>query len=175
MAAQLRIRAAVAADVPVILGLIRELARFEKLLDQVSATEVDLHRGLFGARSYAEALLAEQDGEPAGFALFFHNFSTFLGRPGLYLEDLYVREPARGHGIGLALLAQVARIAVERGCPRLDWAVLDWNSGAIDFYERLGARPEVDWQLYRLRGDALAQLARRAVPGKAQDPAEAPE
>lgn len=154
------IRAAEPADVPVIAELIRGLARFEKLEDQVALTEELLAAGLFGARPYAESVLAELDGRPAGFALFFHNFSTFLARPGLYLEDLFVVPEHRGQGIGRALLAHLARLAVERGCGRVEWAVLDWNKEAISFYERLGARANAEWTTYRVTGEALQRLAR---------------
>jgi GNAT superfamily N-acetyltransferase len=156
----LRIRAAEATDVPVIARLIRGLASFEKLEDQVSMTEERLAANLFGQHRYAETLLAEDDGEPVGFALFFHNFSTFLGLPGVYLEDLFVIPEQRGRGIGRALLKELARLAVERGCGRLEWSVLDWNSDAIGFYERLGARPNSEWTVYRLTGEALTSLGR---------------
>jgi GNAT superfamily N-acetyltransferase len=139
--------------------LIRGLARFEKLEGEVTMTEDLLAKGLFGDRPYAETLLAEEDGTPVGFALFFHNFSTFLARPGLYLEDLFVVPGYRSRGIGRALLAELARVAVERGCGRLEWAVLDWNRDAIAFYERLGARPNSEWTVYRLTGEALRSLA----------------
>jgi GNAT superfamily N-acetyltransferase len=148
-------------DVPVIAELIRGLARFEKLEQEVVMTEELLAAGLFGDRPYAEVVLAEDAGRPVGFALFFHNFSTFLGRPGIYLEDLFVLPEQRGHGIGRMLLAHLARLAVERGCGRLEWAVLDWNKEAIKFYERLGARPNSDWTVYRLAGEALSGLARQ--------------
>jgi GNAT superfamily N-acetyltransferase len=148
-------------DVPVIAELIRGLARFEKLEQEVVMTEELLAAGLFGDRPYAEVVLAEDDRRPVGFALFFHNFSTFLGRPGIYLEDLFVLPERRGQGIGRMLLAHLARLAVERGCGRLEWAVLDWNKEAIKFYERLGARPNSDWTVYRLAGEALSGLARQ--------------
>ena len=146
---------------PVIAVLIRGLARFEKLEQEVVMTEELLAAGLFGKRPYAEVVLAEDDGRPVGFALFFHNFSTFLGRPGIYLEDLFVLHEHRGSGIGRMLLAHLARLAVERGCGRMEWAVLDWNRDAIKFYERLGARPNSDWTVYRLSGEALTGLARQ--------------
>jgi GNAT superfamily N-acetyltransferase len=155
-----RIRAASRDDVPVIAELIRGLARFEKLEHEVVMTEGLLATGLFSERPYAEVLLAEQDTQPVGFALFFPNFSTFLGRPGIYLEDLFVLPEHRGGGIGRTLLAHLARLAVERGAGRLEWAVLDWNRDAIGFYERLGARPNSDWTVYRLTGEALIGLAR---------------
>ena len=155
------LRAATRDDVPVIAELIRGLARFEKLEHEVVMTEALLDIGLFGDRPYAEVVLAEDDGRQVGFGLFFHNFSTFLGRPGIYLEDLFVLPEHRGKGIGRMLLAHLARLAVERGCGRLEWAVLDWNKEAIKFYERLGARPNSDWTVYRLAGEALSGLARQ--------------
>ena len=154
-----RIRAATRADVPVIAELIRALSRYEKLESEVTLTEARLDSALFGPRPYAETLLAEEDGQPAGFALFFHNFSTFLAKPGIYLEDLFVLESHRGKGIGRALLARLAALALERECGRLEWSVLDWNKNAIGFYERLGARPNSGWTVYRLVGDALTALA----------------
>ena len=156
----LTIRPAERADVPIIAELIRRLARFEKLEHEVTMTEDRLATNLFGTRRYAETLIAEQDGEPVGFALFFHNFSTFLAQPGIYLEDLFVLPDHRGGGIGRALLKELARLAVERGCGRLEWAVLDWNRDAIGFYERLGARPNSEWTVYRLAGEALTTLGR---------------
>ncbi len=155
------IRTATRDDVPVIAELIRGLARFEKLEHEVVMTEELLAAGLFGERPHAEVLLAEEGGEAMGFALFFHNFSTFLGRPGIYLEDLFVLPEHRGRGIGRLLLVHLARLAVERGSGRLEWAVLDWNRDAIGFYERLGARPNSDWTVYRLTGQALTGLARQ--------------
>ena len=154
------IRPAVAADIPVIAKLIRGLARFEKMEGDVTMTEERLAESLFGQRPYAETLLAEDGGTPVGFALFFHNFSTFLGLPGVYLEDLFVIPEQRGRGVGRALLREVARLAVERGCGRLEWSVLDWNREAIGFYERLGARPNSEWTVYRLTGEALTSLGR---------------
>lgn len=162
------IRPATVADVPLILRFIRELAAYERLAHEVVATEDGLRDTLFGARPHAEVVIAEEGGEPAGFALFFHNYSTFLGRPGIYLEDLYVRPEMRGKGTGRALLAHLARLAVERGCGRLEWWVLDWNEPAIRFYRTLGARPMDDWTVFRVDGDALERLAgggdRRAAP-----------
>jgi GNAT superfamily N-acetyltransferase len=146
-------------DVALIAELIRGLARYERLEHEVSMTEDRLERTLFGPRRYAEVLIAEDAGEAVGFALFFHNYSTFLAKPGIYLEDLYVREAARGKGVGKKLLARLAAIAVERDCGRLEWAVLDWNKDAIGFYERLGARPNSEWTVYRISGDALSGLA----------------
>ena len=145
---------------PVIADLIRQLAEFEKLEDEVVLTEDLLRAGLFGSRPYAEAVLAEEAGEPIGFALFFYTFSTFLARPGLYLEDLFVLSEHRGRGVGRALLAHLANLAVERKCGRLEWAVLNWNHEAIRFYERLGAKPNSQWTVYRLTGEALSALGR---------------
>jgi GNAT superfamily N-acetyltransferase len=156
----LLIRPAGAADVPVIAELIRGLARFEKLDHEVTMTEERLAENLFGRHRYAETLIAEETGVPVGFALFFHNFSTFLAQPGIYLEDLFVLPGHRGRGIGRALLRHLAQVAVERGCGRLEWSVLDWNRDAIDFYERLGARPNSEWTVYRLAGEALNALGR---------------
>ena len=155
------VRPATRDDVPVIAELIRGLARYEKLEHQVVMTEELLGAGLFGERPFAEVILAEEDGQAVGFALFFHSFSTFLGRPGIYLEDLFVLPEKRGLGVGRTLLAHLAALAVERGCGRLEWAVLDWNRDAIGFYERLGARPNSDWTVYRLTGEALTGLARQ--------------
>jgi len=154
------IRPAERADVPVIAGLIRGLARFEKLEAEVTMTEDRLAANLFGPHHYAETLIAEQDGAAVGFALFFHNFSTFLAQPGIYLEDLFVIPEKRGRGVGRALLKELARLAVERGCGRLEWSVLDWNREAIAFYERLGAQPNSEWTIYRLTGEALSSLGR---------------
>ncbi|HYH78736.1 MAG TPA: GNAT family N-acetyltransferase [Longimicrobium sp.] len=153
------IRPATPDDVPLILRFIRELAEYERLAHEVVATEDGLRDTLFGPRPYAEVVIAEEAGEPAGFALFFHNYSTFLGRPGIYLEDLYVRPEARGKGIGRALLAHLARLAVARGCGRLEWWVLDWNESAIRFYRALGAQAMDDWTVFRVTGEALARLA----------------
>jgi GNAT superfamily N-acetyltransferase len=154
-----RIEPAVSADVPVILELIRELAVFERLLDQMTASEDSLREQLFGPNPKAEVVMARVAGEVAGFALFFHNFSTFLGKPGLYLEDLYVRQKFRGQGCGAALLRHLAKIAVDRGCGRFEWSVLDWNQRAIDFYKALGAVAMDEWTGYRVTGDALTKLA----------------
>jgi GNAT superfamily N-acetyltransferase len=154
----MQIRDATDADLPAIERLIRALAEYERLLPEVKMDQVLLRRTLFGERRYAEVLIAEEDGEAIGFALFFHNFSTFLGRPGIYLEDLFVVPEQRGKGVGKQLLRHLARVAVERDCGRLEWAVLNWNSDAIGFYERLGARANSDWTVYRLAGDALQKL-----------------
>jgi GNAT superfamily N-acetyltransferase len=153
------LRPATVDDVPQIFAFIRALADYERLLHEVVATEDGLRGALFGPRPYAEVVLAEDAGVPLGFALFFHTFSTFLGQPGLYLEDLFVIPEARGRGVGKALLTQLARLAVERGCGRVEWAVLDWNAPAIRFYDSLGARPNDEWTVYRLTGDPLAALA----------------
>lgn len=158
------VRDAAEADVPTILCFIRELARYERLEHEVVADEHRLRRTLFGPRPYAECRIAEWDLEPVGFALFFHNYSTFLGRPGIYLEDLYVRERFRGRGVGLALLRDLAGIAVGRDCARLDWSVLDWNEPALGFYRELGARALDDWTVHRLDGDALLRFARGRGP-----------
>lgn len=163
---QILIRPAAMDDVGVILGFIRELADYERLSHEVDATKTDLTEALFGARPYAEVILAEADGAPAGFALFFHNFSTFRGRPGIYLEDLYVSPGYRGRGIGRALLGHLAALAVERGCRRLEWSVLDWNEPAIGFYRSLGAVPMDEWTVFRLTGDALGQLAASSSSGR---------
>jgi len=153
------IRAATAQDVPAVLAFIRELAVYEHLEHEVVATEADVHVALFGPRRYAEVALACLDGEAVGFALYFHNFSTFVGKPGIYLEDLFVRPAARGLGAGKRLFAYLARTALERGCARLDWAVLDWNEPSIGFYRRLGAVDQSEWTTYRLDGAALTRLA----------------
>lgn len=159
MPADLVIRPAVAADVPLILRFIRALADYERLAGEVVATEEGLQATLFGARPVAEVLIAEWRGTPAGFALFFHTYSTFLGRPGLYLEDLFVEPVQRGRGIGRTLLVHLARLALERGCGRLEWSVLDWNEPAIRFYRHLGAQPMNDWTVQRVTGAALTHLA----------------
>ena len=145
----LRVRAAETTDVPVIFQLIGELADYERLRHKMVGRAEDLQRHLFGEPRFAHALMADWDGEPAGFALYFFNYSTFLCRPGLYLEDLFVRQAARGRGIGLALLTALEQRARAAGCGRLEWAVLDWNESAIEFYRRFGAQPMQDWILYR--------------------------
>jgi len=154
------IRPALAQDVPQVLAFIRELAAYEHLEHQVVATEAGLAAALFAARPYAEVVLGCLDGTAVGFALFFHNFSTFLGEPGIYLEDLFVRPAARGSGVGKRLLSWLACTALERGCGRLDWAVLEWNEPAMGFYRRLGAVLQDDWRIFRLSGAALERLAR---------------
>lgn len=154
----LRIRPAVPGDEELVLELIRELAVYERLADEVEATPAMLGEALFSDRAVAETVIAEWEGEVVGFALFFANFSTFVGRPGLYLEDLFVRESHRGRGIGKALLLHLAGIARERDYGRMEWSVLDWNQPAIDFYRRLGAKPMSDWTVFRLDEKALAEL-----------------
>jgi GNAT superfamily N-acetyltransferase len=157
----LSIRPATASDLPLIAQFIRDLADYERLAHQVRFDEAALGERLFGPRPYAEVLIGEIDGGPQGFALFFHNFSTFEGKPGVYLEDLFVRPEARGSGLGKALLKQLAAIAVERDCARLEWWVLDWNEPAIAFYKSFGAKPMDEWTTFRVDGDALTALASR--------------
>ena len=159
MTGRLTIRFAAVADVALVLRLIRGLAAYERLADEAVVTEADVRRSLFGEQPQAEVLIAEIDGDPAGFALFFHNYSTFLGRRGLYLEDLFVLPSHRGRGIGRALMARLARLATERACGRFEWWVLDWNQSAIRFYESLGARAMSEWTVYRLTGEPLERLA----------------
>jgi len=153
------IRPAVLADAGLILAFIRELGDYERLAHEVVADEAGLAAQLFGERPRAEVLIAEVDGAAAGFALFFHNFSTFVGKPGLYLEDLFVRPAFRGHGLGKRLMVRLARIAVERDCGRFEWSVLDWNTPAIDFYRSLGATGMNEWTVQRVSGAALHALA----------------
>lgn len=155
----LSIRPASATDISLIAQFIRDLAEYERLAHEVRFDEAVLEAKLFGTRPYAEVLIGEIDGSPQGFALFFHNFSTFEGKPGVYLEDLFVRPEARGAGLGKALLKKLAAIAVERDCARLEWSVLDWNEPAIQFYKALGAKPMDEWTIYRVDGTALAKLA----------------
>ena len=157
----LAIRPATLADVPAIMRFVRELAEYERAADKVVATEELLADALFGPHPAAQAVLADLDGEPVGMALFFENFSTWTGWRGLYLEDLYVTPAARGAGVGSALLTHLAGIAVERGCTRFEWAVLDWNAPAIAFYLSKGAEPMIEWRTYRVSGEALARLAGR--------------
>jgi len=154
------IRPATRADVPVILGFIRDLAEYEKLAHEVVATEEALARTMFGPKAYAESLIAEIDGKPAGFALFFHNFSTFLGKPGLYIEDIYVAPEHRSHGLGMRFFKELAKLAVERDCGRMEWWVLDWNEPAIAFYQKLGAEPMDEWTVQRLNRRQLEALAK---------------
>lgn len=158
------IRPCLPEDADTLVLMIRELATYEQLQDFARVTPDAIRTHLFAARPFAEALIAECDGQPAGFALFFGTYSTFRGQPGLYLEDIYVREALRGRGIGTALLKAVAGVAVERGCGRLEWSVLDWNKPALDFYRGHGARPLDDWTVYRIDDNALTQLAQ---PGRA--------
>ena len=153
------IRPATSADVPVILGFIRALAEYERLLDEVTATEETLKATLFGLTPHAEIVLAELAGKPVGFALFFHNYSTFLAKPGLYLEDLFVLPAFRGRGFGKALLVHLGRLARNRGCGRFEWSVLDWNEPSIRFYQSLGATPMKEWRIMRVTGDALDRLS----------------
>jgi GNAT superfamily N-acetyltransferase len=162
MADTVTIRPAAEHEIPLVLAFIRELAAYERLEHQVVATEADLAVALFGPRPYAEVVFACLNGTPVGFALFFNNFSTFLGKPGIYLEDLFVRPEARGRGIGRRLLVWLARTTLERGCARLDWAVLDWNEPSIGFYKSLGAVAQDEWTIFRLSGAALERLAREA-------------
>ncbi|MGA7720271.1 MAG: GNAT family N-acetyltransferase [Ignavibacteriaceae bacterium] len=150
---KLKIRNALEPDIPLILSFIKELAEYEKLSDQVKVTEELLKESLFGRKGFVEVLIAEYNGEPAGQALFFHNFSTFVGRPGIYLEDLYVRPKLRGKGIGKALLQSLINLAKERNCGRVEWAVLDWNKPSINFYKSIGARPMDEWIIFRLTED----------------------
>jgi len=153
------IRQATEQDVPLILSFIRQLAEYERLSHEAVVTEKTLQDSLFGARRYAEVLLGYADNKPVAFAVFFHNFSTFLGRPGLYLEDLFVIPEMRGKGFGRALLVELARIAHERNCGRFEWAVLDWNEPAIQFYKNLGAIPMDEWTIFRVTGAALGRLS----------------
>src|SRR5437867_3027442 len=154
------IRPATERDVPLVLELIKGLAEYEKLAHEVDATEAGLRRSLFGPSPGAEVVIAEAMGEPVGFALFFHNFSTFVGKRGLYLEDLFVKPEMRGKGFGRALLVHLSKIARERNCGRFEWAVLDWNEPAIEFYKRLGAVAMSDWTIFRMTGDALDRLSK---------------
>lgn len=155
----LTIRPATVADVPVILELIRDLATYERAPSEVTAREEQLVDVLFGAKPAAEVLLAFEEDIPIGFAVFFHNFSTWLGRPGLYLEDLFVKPEVRGKGYGRALLVDLAKIARDRGCGRMEWAVLDWNEPAIEFYRKLGAKPMNEWTVFRLTREGIERLA----------------
>ena len=155
----LRLRPAQPDDVALILQLIHELAEFEHLRDEVSATESQLNEHLFGAQRYAEVLLAHVNDQPAGFALFFHNYSTFMSKPGIYLEDLYVRDQFRAQGVGTALLKAVGQLAMTRNCGRYEWSVLNWNKRAIEFYEKMGARPLSEWTVYRIKGESLFKLS----------------
>ncbi|MBE5779124.1 MAG: GNAT family N-acetyltransferase [Clostridiales bacterium] len=156
----MHIRFAEEKDIPVVLDFIRQLAEYEHMLDQVVATEALLREWLF-VRKTAEVLIAEEAEDAVGFALFFHNFSTFLGRGGIYLEDLFVRPDYRGKGFGKALLKKLAQLAVERGCGRLEWSCLDWNQPSIDFYLSMGAQPMSDWTVYRIAGQRLIEIAQK--------------
>jgi len=158
------IRPATRNDVSAIVSLIRALAEYERLADAVVLDEAAFAEHLFGPRPYAECLVAEDAGAVVGFALFFHNYSTFVGKPGLYLEDLFVRPEQRGKGYGKALLVELAKVATARNCGRLEWSVLDWNEPAVGFYKKLGAVPMDEWTVYRLTGDALATLAGGSCP-----------
>ena len=159
MTETITIRPATEQEVPLISDFIRDLARYERLEHEMVATEEGLRKTLFGERRYAEVVFACVGADPVGFALFFHNYSTFLGKPGIYLEDLFVRPEARGRGIGKRLLAWLAQATVERDCGRLEWSVLDWNEPSIGFYRSLGAELKDEWQIFRLTGDALQTLA----------------
>jgi GNAT superfamily N-acetyltransferase len=165
MSDNISIRPATEQDVPLIEGFIRDLARYEHLEHEMVATEEGLRKTLFGERRYAEVVFACIADDPVGFALFFHNYSTFLGKPGIYLEDLFVRPEARGRGIGKRLLAWLAQTTVARDCGRLEWAVLDWNEPSIGFYRSLGAILKSEWQIFRLTGDPLKALAAEG-PGR---------
>ena len=162
---QFKIRLAAEADIPLILSFIRELAQYEKLSNEVVATEEDLRATLFGNRSYAEVVIGEYDGSSVAFALFFHNYSTFLGKPGLYLEDLFVRPEVRGKGLGRVMLSYLAHLARERGCGRLEWWVLDWNEPAISFYRSIGAIAMDGWTVQRVDGESLDMLAKAFTLG----------
>jgi GNAT superfamily N-acetyltransferase len=166
----LRIRAATVDDVPIVFSLIQALADYEKLSDQVVGSETALKQHMFGDRPYCESIIALQDTTPVGFALFFHNYSTFLTQPGLYLEDIFVLPAYRGQGIGKALLSHLAKVALERECGRLEWSVLDWNEPAIGFYQRLGAEVLPDWRICRMTGEAIATLADCALPANSIQP-----
>ncbi|MGH7766288.1 MAG: GNAT family N-acetyltransferase [Candidatus Binatia bacterium] len=159
---EFQIEPATEKDIPAILSLIKGLAEYERLSHEVVATEESLRESLFGARRVAEVLIGYAGNEPAGFAVFFHNYSTFLGRPGIYLEDLFVKPEWRRRGLGTQLLRHIAQQAVARGCGRLEWSVLDWNEPAIDFYKKLGARAMDEWTVYRVTGDALKKLAAKS-------------
>ena len=160
MSERLRIRAATPADAALVMAFIRDLAAYEKLLDDVIATPADIERALFASQPRVFCDIAEWDGAPAGFALWFYNFSTFRGRHGIYLEDLFVKPVFRGNGIGKALLVGLAQRAVKEGCARVEWSVLDWNEPSINFYKSLGAVPLDEWTIFRLTGDALQSLGR---------------
>lgn len=158
----IQITPATPGDIPLILTFLHELATYEKLAHEVVATERDMHAALFGERPVVEAVIASLDGEAVGYALFFPTFSTFLGKPGLYLEDLYVRPAARGFGAGRKMLEHLARLTVERGWGRLEWSVLDWNEPSIAFYKKMGAKPMDEWTIFRVTGEELERLARNS-------------
>jgi GNAT superfamily N-acetyltransferase len=158
---KIQIRNATESDIPMLLSLIKDLAQYEKLLPEVVTGEQELRESLFSKRPAAEALIGEGHGRPIGFAIFFHNFSTFLGKRGLYLEDLFIKPEFRKQGFGEEMLIRLAQIATERNCGRFEWAVLDWNESAIGFYKKLGARQMDDWRVFRLTGEALRNLANR--------------
>ena len=164
------LRAGVIDDIPQILAFIQGLAEYEKLSHACVATEESLRQTLFGPRPFAEVIIADWNAQPAGFALFFHNYSTFRARPGIYLEDLYVDPSLRGRGIGKALLKELARLAVQRGCARLEWSVLDWNSPAIEFYKSLGAEPQDEWTIFRLADETLHRLTASSTPANSPIP-----
>jgi GNAT superfamily N-acetyltransferase len=166
----MKIRAATREDVPVILQLIRDLATYERAPDEAIATEEQLLDVLFGERPAAEVALVFEGDQPAGFAVYFHNFSTWLGRPGLYLEDLFVKPELRGKGYGRALLVHLAKIARDRGCGRMEWAVLNWNEPAIRFYRALGAKPMDEWTVFRLNQEEIAKLANAAETAATTEP-----
>jgi GNAT superfamily N-acetyltransferase len=155
-----KIRFATKTDVPLILSFIKQLAEYEKMANEVVATEALLEQTLFGERKVAEVIFSDYNGEAVGFALFFHNFSTFLGRPGIYLEDLFVKPEMRGKGLGKLMLSYLAKLAKERGCGRLEWWVLDWNEPSVEFYKSLGAQPMDEWTVFRITGETLDGLAR---------------
>ena len=160
---KIRIRNATSNDLNLLIEFIHDIAEFEGLAHEVSFTKDELHDSMFGNGRTAEAIIAENEGEAVGFAVYFQNFSTFKGKPGLYLEDLFVKPNWRKHGIGRALLVRLAQIAVERGCPRFEWVALDWNQNAIDFYEKLGAKQLNDWRIFRMEGESIAQLAAQVI------------
>ena len=155
----IKLRFATEEDVPVIFNFIKSLAEYEKLSRDVSADEERLRKTLFGEKKFAEVIIADYKNSPAGFALFFHNYSTFLGKPGIYLEDLFILPHLRGNGIGKILLSYLGKLAVERNCGRIEWAVLDWNEPSIKFYKSLGAKPMDEWTIFRVTGDAIKNLA----------------
>lgn len=163
MSQTFEIKPATILDVPLILNFIKELADYEKLLHEVVATEEILKETLFSEKAHAEVIIGYLDQQPVSFALFFHNFSTFLGRPGIYLEDLFVKPEARGHGVGEKMLAYLAKLAKERKCGRLEWWVLDWNEPAIGFYKKIKAKPMDEWTVYRLTGESLEELANSLI------------